>query len=65
MANIFKEILGVSKNCLTQDVVNACAAGSIAILNAVSMIKSGILKKVLVISVDISSYDLNSPGEPL
>ncbi|QEE15389.1 hydroxymethylglutaryl-CoA synthase family protein [Promethearchaeum syntrophicum] len=64
ISNIYKDLLGVSKNCFTQDVSNACAAASMAILNAIAMIEAGIIKKALVIAVDISIYDLYSPGEP-
>ncbi|MHA1796282.1 MAG: hydroxymethylglutaryl-CoA synthase family protein [Promethearchaeota archaeon] len=64
ISNIYKDVLGLSNNCLTQDVSNACAASSIAVLNAVAMIEMGVIKKALVIAVDISSYELKSPGEP-
>ena len=64
ISNIYKDLLGVSKNCFTQDVSNACAAASMAILNAIAMIEAGIIKKALVIAVDISIYDLYSLGEP-
>ncbi len=64
ISNIYKDLLGVSKNCFTQDVSNACAAASMAILNAFAMIEAGIINKALVIAVDISIYDLFSPGEP-
>ena len=64
VSNIIKDLLGISPQCLTQDVYNACAAGTLAVLNAVAQIESGFISKALVIAVDISSYDLNSPGEP-
>ncbi len=64
ISNIYKDLLGVSKNCFTQDISNACAAASLAILNAIAMIEAGIINKALVIAVDISIYDLYSPGEP-
>jgi len=64
ISNIYKDLLGVSKNCFTQDVSNACAAASMAILNAIAMIEAGLINKALVIAVDISIYDLFSPGEP-
>lgn len=64
VSNILAEILGVSKNCLTQDIYNACAGATLAILNAIGLIENGIINKALVIGADISSYPLNSPGEP-
>lgn len=64
VSNIFVDLLDLAPNCMTQDISNACAAGTLAILNAISMIQSGILSKVLVIAADISSYELGSPGEP-
>ena len=64
ISNIYKDLLGVSKNAFTQDVSNACAAASMAILNAIAMIEAGMINKALVIAVDISIYGLNSPGEP-
>jgi len=64
ISNIFKDLLGISTNCLTQDIANACAASTLAIMNAVALIESGVIHKALVIAVDISSYDLGSPGEP-
>ncbi|MHA1720705.1 MAG: hydroxymethylglutaryl-CoA synthase family protein [Promethearchaeota archaeon] len=64
ISNIYKDLLGVSKNCFTQDISNACAAASMAILNAIAMIEAGIINKALVIAVDISIYDLYSSGEP-
>lgn len=64
VSNIIVEILGISPNSITQDIYNACAGASLAILNALSMIENGIVNKALIIGADISSYDLNSPGEP-
>ncbi len=64
VSNILAEILGVSKNCLTQDIYNACAGATLAILNAIGLIENGIIHKALVIGADISSYPINSPGEP-
>lgn len=64
ISNIFKDLLGISPNCLTQDISNACAASTLAIMNAVALIESGVVQKALVIAVDISSYDIGSPGEP-
>jgi 3-hydroxy-3-methylglutaryl CoA synthase len=64
VSNIIKDYLGLEKNCLTQDVYNACAAGTLAILNAYAMIESGIIQRALVVAVDISTYPLNSGGEP-
>ncbi len=64
VSNIFAQLLGISINSLTQDVYNACAAGTLAILNAIALIEKDIIKKALVIGVDVSSYDLGSPGEP-
>jgi len=64
VSNIFAELLGVAKNCLTQDIYNACAGGTLAVLNAIALIEKDIISKALVISADISSYELGSPAEP-
>ncbi|MBY9007256.1 MAG: hydroxymethylglutaryl-CoA synthase family protein [Candidatus Lokiarchaeota archaeon] len=64
VSNIFAELLNVSPNCLTQDIYNACAGGTLAVLNAIALIAKGVINKALVISVDISSYPLESPSEP-
>ncbi|MEE9377191.1 MAG: hydroxymethylglutaryl-CoA synthase [Candidatus Lokiarchaeia archaeon] len=64
ISNIFAEMLEISTNALTQDVYNACAGGTLAILNAIAMIEKEIINKALVISADISSYHIGSPGEP-
>ena len=64
VSNIFAEMLGVAPNCMTQDIYNACAGGTLAILNAIALIEKGIINKALVISADISSYQLGSPSEP-
>ena len=64
VSNIFAEMLEISPNSLTQDVYNACAGGTLAILNAIAMIEKQIIKKALIIISDISSYHIGSPGEP-
>jgi len=64
VSNIFAEMLEISPNSLTQDIYNACAGGTLAILNAIALIENGIINKALIISTDISSYHLGSPGEP-
>lgn len=64
VSNIFAEMLEISPNSLTQDIYNACAGGTLAILNAIALIEKDIISKALVISSDISSYHLGSPGEP-
>ncbi|MFX0004896.1 MAG: hydroxymethylglutaryl-CoA synthase family protein [Candidatus Hermodarchaeota archaeon] len=64
VSNIFAEMLEISPNSLTQDIYNACAGGTLAILNAIALIEKGIINKALIISTDISSYHLGSPGEP-
>ncbi|MBY8985580.1 MAG: hydroxymethylglutaryl-CoA synthase family protein [Candidatus Lokiarchaeota archaeon] len=64
ISNIFAEMLNISPNALTQDIYNACAGGTLAILNAIGMIQNGIINKALVISADISQYHIGSPGEP-
>ncbi|MCF2140893.1 MAG: hypothetical protein K9W44_12625 [Candidatus Lokiarchaeota archaeon] len=64
VSNILAEILGVSANCLTQDIYNACAGATLAVLNAIGLIENGIIHKALIIGADISSYPLHSPGEP-
>ena len=64
ISNIFAEMLEISPNAFTQDVYNACAGGTLAMLNAIAMVEKGIMTKALVISADISSYHMGSPGEP-
>ncbi len=64
ISNIFAEMLEISPNSLTQDIYNACAGGTLAILNAIAMIEKEIINKALIISADISSYHIGSPGEP-
>lgn len=64
VSNILAQLLGININSLTQDVYNACAAGTLAILNAIALIEGGVIKRALVIGADISSYNLESPGEP-
>ncbi len=64
VSNIFAEMLGLQKNILTQDIYNACAGGTLAILNAIGLIERDIINKALVISADISSYHLGTPSEP-
>ncbi|MFX1380498.1 MAG: hydroxymethylglutaryl-CoA synthase family protein [Promethearchaeota archaeon] len=64
VSNIFAEMLEISPNSLTQDIYNACAGGTLAILNAIALIEKEIINKALIISTDISSYHIGSPGEP-
>ncbi|MHA1193207.1 MAG: hydroxymethylglutaryl-CoA synthase family protein [Promethearchaeota archaeon] len=64
VSNIFAELLGISPNSFCQDVYNACAGGTLALLNAIALVEKEIIKKALVISTDISSYTLGSPSEP-
>ncbi|MFX0083062.1 MAG: hydroxymethylglutaryl-CoA synthase family protein [Candidatus Hodarchaeota archaeon] len=64
ISNIFAEMLRISPNSLTMDTYNACAGGTLAILNAIAMIEKEIINKALIISADISRYHLGSPGEP-
>jgi len=64
VSNILAQLLGISINSLTQDVYNACAAATLAILNAIALIEKDVIKKALVIGADVSSYNLGSPGEP-
>ncbi|MFX0036254.1 MAG: hydroxymethylglutaryl-CoA synthase family protein [Candidatus Hermodarchaeota archaeon] len=64
ISNIYAEMLEISPNAFTMDVYNACAGGTLAILNAIGMIEKEIINKALIISADISSYHLGSPGEP-
>ena len=63
VSNIFAELLEISPNSITQDSFNACAGGTLALLNAVALVEKNIIKKALVISADISSYHLGSPSE--
>lgn len=62
-SNIFAQLLGIPSNSITQDVTNACASGTLAILNAIALVDRGIINKALVICADISSYELDSPSE--
>ncbi|MBD3194167.1 MAG: hypothetical protein GF317_03875 [Candidatus Lokiarchaeota archaeon] len=64
VSNILSEILDISLNCVTQDVYNACAGATLAVLNAIGMINNGIINKALIVGADICSYKLKSPGEP-
>ncbi len=64
VSNIFAQLLEVQTNCFTQDVYNACAGGTLALINAISLIENGIIERALVVCVDIASYQLGSPGEP-
>ncbi len=64
VSNILGELLNVSSNSMTQDIYNACAAGTLAIINAMSLVEKGIIHKALVINADISSYKIGSPSEP-
>ncbi|TFG06875.1 MAG: hydroxymethylglutaryl-CoA synthase family protein [Promethearchaeota archaeon] len=63
VSNIFAEMLDIPANSLTQDIYNACAGGTLAILNAIGLIEKGVINKALIISADISSYKLGSPSE--
>lgn len=63
VSNIFAELLEISPNSITQDTYNACAGGTLALLNAIALIEKDIINKALVISADISSYHLGSPSE--
>jgi hydroxymethylglutaryl-CoA synthase len=63
VSNIFAHMLGISDNCMTQDIYNACAGGTLAILNAIGLLENDIIKKALVISADISSYQIGSASE--
>ena len=63
VSNIFAELLEISPNSITQDTYNACAGGTLALLNAIALIEKDIISKALVISADISSYHLGSPSE--
>jgi hydroxymethylglutaryl-CoA synthase len=65
VSNIFAELLGISPNSFTQDCYNACAGGTLALLNAIALIEKGVIEnKAMVISADISSYQMGSPSEP-
>ncbi|MBD3256476.1 MAG: hypothetical protein GF383_15380 [Candidatus Lokiarchaeota archaeon] len=63
VSNIFAELLGISTNSFTQDIYNACAAGTLAIIDSIALIEKDIINKALVISADISSYHIGSPSE--
>lgn len=64
VSNIFAELLGTSTYSLTQDCYNACAGGTLALLNAIALIEKDVIKRALIISADISSYGLGTPSEP-
>jgi 3-hydroxy-3-methylglutaryl CoA synthase len=64
VSNIICDLLGTSPNSVTQDVYNACAGETLAVLNAIGLIKNGIINKALIIGADICSYQLRSAGEP-
>ncbi|MFX1357768.1 MAG: hydroxymethylglutaryl-CoA synthase family protein [Promethearchaeota archaeon] len=64
ISNIFAQLLEISPNSFTQDIYNACAGGTLAILNAIALIEKEIINKALIISTDISSYRMGSPSEP-
>jgi len=63
VSNILVELLGISKYSMTQDIYNACAAQTLAILNAIALIEKGIINKALVVGADISYYNLDTPSE--
>lgn len=64
VSNIFAELLGISPNALTMDTYNACAGGTLALINAIALIEKEVINKALIISADISSYHMGSPSEP-
>jgi 3-hydroxy-3-methylglutaryl CoA synthase len=64
VSNIFAELLSISPNALTMDTYNACAGGTLALLNAIALIEKEVINRALVISADISSYHIGSPSEP-
>ncbi|MBN2156276.1 MAG: hydroxymethylglutaryl-CoA synthase family protein [Candidatus Lokiarchaeota archaeon] len=64
ISNIFTELLDIPPNCLTQDIMNTCASGTLAILDAISLVELRIVTKALVIITDISNYEKHSAGEP-
>ncbi|MFX1496711.1 MAG: hydroxymethylglutaryl-CoA synthase family protein [Promethearchaeota archaeon] len=64
VSNIYAELLGIPRNVLTQDCYNACAGGTLALLNAIALVEKEVIERALVISADISSYEMNSPSEP-
>jgi 3-hydroxy-3-methylglutaryl CoA synthase len=64
ISNIFAELLEISPNSFTQDCYNACAGGTLALLNAIALIEKEVINKALVISTDISSYHQGTPSEP-
>lgn len=63
VSNIFAQLLGIPINSLTQDVYNACASGTLAILNGIALIEKEMIKKALIICVDTASYSIGSPSE--
>ncbi|MHA1782267.1 MAG: hydroxymethylglutaryl-CoA synthase family protein [Promethearchaeota archaeon] len=64
VSNIFAELLGISPNSMTQDIYNACAGGTLAIINALALIEKEVIKRALIIIADISTYQMGTPSEP-
>ncbi|MBD3229623.1 MAG: hypothetical protein GF329_15690 [Candidatus Lokiarchaeota archaeon] len=64
VSNILGELLGISINSITQDTYNACAAATLAIINAIALIEKNVINRALIIGADISYYELGSPAEP-
>jgi len=64
VSNILSELLDISINAITQDIYNTCAGGTLALLDAISLVEKGIVSKALVIFSDICSYAMEDSGEP-
>jgi len=64
ISNIYADLLGINKFSITQDIYNACAGGTLAILNAIGLIEKDIIKRALIIGADVSSYEMGTPSEP-
>ncbi|MFX1412623.1 MAG: hydroxymethylglutaryl-CoA synthase, partial [Promethearchaeota archaeon] len=44
VSNIYAELLGAPRNVLTQDIYNACAGGTLAILNAIALVEKEVIE---------------------
>ena len=58
ISNIFGEMLGISPNSMTQDIYNACAGGTLAIINAIALVERGMCNRALVICADLIGSSL-------
>ncbi|TFF99665.1 MAG: hydroxymethylglutaryl-CoA synthase family protein [Promethearchaeota archaeon] len=64
VSNILSELFDISVNAITQDIYNTCAGGTLALIDAFSLVEKGIINKALIIFSDICSYAMEDSGEP-